>query len=360
MRKNLKIVLFIVAILIVSGGLVFGILVFTSWDTFEYSNTYYYEPSVPSPIEKVSFSSDVGKILINYNKTPTDSFVKLDLDIKIRGAFVEGKTFSDFFNPIVWLNESVPVVTFSITNKPWGLFALSQNITIDVTLRTDVVYDINALSSTGSVSLNIPENVAINNSILEASTGSISFITAKNVTFLGDVKVETSTGSIAVFAKHNEFNQGISAITSTGSIVLNLTNCIIGNDILGKVSTGSITLRLYNPVYSQNCMWNLDTSTGGIDIEIYQYIDMNANVAGTIETSTGSIDLIYKDNLGTVGASFFGTTSTGSYTRTSSGGGFAAPTTNPYNSLDYGTALHTYTLTLTTSTGSIHVDGTSL
>ncbi|MFW9867945.1 MAG: hypothetical protein ACFFEN_17765, partial [Candidatus Thorarchaeota archaeon] len=219
MRKNLKIVLFIVAILIVSGGLVFGILVFTSWDTFEYSNTYYYEPSVPSPIEKVSFSSDVGKILINYNKTPTDSFVKLDLDIKIRGAFVEGKTFSDFFNPIVWLNESVPVVTFSITNKPWGLFALSQNITIDVTLRTDVVYDINALSSTGSVSLNIPENVAINNSILEASTGSISFITAKNVTFLGDVKVETSTGSIAVFAKHNEFNQGISAITSTGSIV---------------------------------------------------------------------------------------------------------------------------------------------
>ena len=199
----------------------------------------------------------------------------------------------------------------------------------------------------------------INNSLLKASTGSISLIGAKNVTFLGDVKTETSTGSIAVFAKHNEFTQGIRALTSTGSITLNLTNCIIGNDIYGKVSTGSITLKMYNPTYSQDCTLNLDTSTGGIDVEIYQYIDMNANVVGTIETSTGGIDLIYKDDRGTVGASFFGTTSTGSYTRTSSGG-FAPPNTNPYNSLDYGTALHTYTLVLETSTGSIHVDGTSV
>ena len=167
MRKNLKISLFIVAILVVSGGLVFGILVFTTWDTYEYSNTYYYEPSVPSPIEKVNFNSDVGKITINYNTTPTDYFIKLDLDINIRGAFVEGKTFSDFFNPIIWSNESAPVVTFSLTNKRWRLLTLSQNITIDVTLRTDVVYDINALSSTGSVSLNIPQNIAINNSILK-------------------------------------------------------------------------------------------------------------------------------------------------------------------------------------------------
>jgi hypothetical protein len=117
---------------------------------------------------------------------------------------------------------------------------------------------------------------------------------------------------------------------------------------------------MYHPVYSQDCTWTLDTSTGGIDIEIYQYVDMNANVIGGIETSTGGIDLIYKDDRGTVGASFHGTTSTGSYTRTSSGGGFAPPNTNPYNSLDYGTALHTYTLTLETSTGSIHIDGTSL
>ncbi|MFX1488128.1 MAG: hypothetical protein ACFFBI_03205 [Promethearchaeota archaeon] len=359
MRKNLKIVLFIVAILIVSGGLVFGILVFTTWGTYEYSNTYYYEPSVPSPIEKVSFSSDVGKIMINYNKTPTDFFVKLDLDINIRGGFIEGKTFSDFFYPVVWLNESVSVVTFSLTHKSWRLFTSSENVTIDVTLRTDVVYDVNALTSTGSVNMNVPENVIINNSLLEASTGSISMVSGKNVTFLGNVKTETSTGGTSLIAKYTNFTKDISAVTSTGSLTMNLTNCNIGDDISGIVSTGSITLKIYNPIYSQESTWNLKTSTGSISVEIYQFVDMNSNVVGDIETSTGSINLIYKDNRGSVGASFFGTTSTGSYTRTSSGGGFAPSNTNPYNSLDYGTALNTYTLGLTTSTGSINVDGTS-
>ena len=345
----------------------FGILVAVAWGEFEYSNIYYFKPSTSSPIEKVSFSSDLGNIILNYNTTPTDYYVELNLYIKIGGGFIEGKSFTDFFKRIPYnsspLVNSVPEVTFELEKTPtrWSLFPLSQNITIDVTLRTDIIYDIDTLSSTGSVSLNIPNNIVINNSILKASTGSVSLLADKNVTFNGNLKMSTSTGSIALFAKNTNLTKGLTATTSTGLMTLNFTNCIIGNDMGGTVSIGNIMLMSYNMLYSQNCVWAFKASTGSIDVEIYQNVDMGANVSGSLLSPTGGIDVIYKDNQAGVGASFFGTwnTTTGSYLRISSEGGFSATNFNPFYSLDYATAINTYTLNLTTSIGSIEVDGTS-
>ncbi len=365
MRKNLKVILFIISALIMTGGVNFGMVVATTWGEFEYSDTYYFESSAPTPVEKVSFNSDVGSIIVNYNTTPTDYYVKLDLYVKISGGFIEGKSFNDFFKRIPYnsspLINSVPVVTFELEKKPTSsLFLLSQNIIIEVTLRTDVIYDIDTLSGTGSVSLNIPNYIVINNIILKTSTGSVSILADKNVTFNGNVRMIARTGTIAMFAKNTNLTQGLSATTSEGSLIFNFTNCIIGNNISGKVSTGNIILRSYNMTYSQNSVWNFETSTGSIDTEIYQNVDMGVNVSGSLSTSTGSIAVIYKDNQASVGASFFGNWSTGSYIRTSSGGGFSATNFNPFFSLDYATATSTYTLNLTIRTGSIEVDGTSL
>ncbi|HDZ16656.1 hypothetical protein LCGC14_1361520 [marine sediment metagenome] len=363
-RKDLRIIFFVTSTLILSGGVNFGILVATTWGEFKYSNTYFFKPSSPSPVEKVSINGDIGSIIINYNTTPTDHYVKLDLYVKIRGGFIEGKSFTDFFEPIRYNSapevNSFSEVEFELDKFPISsLFLLSQSITIDVTLRTDVIYDIDILSSTGSVSLNIPDNIVINNSILKTATGSISLLADKNVTFNGNVQMSTSSGSIALFAKNTNFTQGLTASTSTGLLTLNFTKCIVGNDIGGVVSTGNITLRSYNMEYSQNSTWTFETSTGSIDAEIYQFVDMGANVSGSLLVSTGSIDVIYKDNQAINGASFLGTWSTGSYIRTSSGGGFSATNSNPFFSLDYTTAISIYTLNLTITTGNIEIDGTS-
>ena len=64
-RRN--IFFLIIADLIVSGGAAFGIVVVATWGEFEYSNAFFYDPSFPSSLENVSFSSDVGSNIINYD-----------------------------------------------------------------------------------------------------------------------------------------------------------------------------------------------------------------------------------------------------------------------------------------------------
>ncbi|MFX0166104.1 MAG: hypothetical protein ACFE9V_12340 [Candidatus Hodarchaeota archaeon] len=358
MRKNLKIALIITSILIVGGGATFGIIFAVTWGDYEYSNIYYYDPGVPpSGIEKVNFHSDVGSIRINYNETPTNYYIKLALDIQLKGAFVEGKSFSDFFK-LIWLNESVPVTTFSLDRKSF-LFPIIQKINISVILRTDIIYDIVAHTDTGSVGMIIPQHIRLNNTDLDCSTGSILLESDDNCVFDGILDMKSSTGSIVLYAKKVNFTQGLYAYTSTGSLLLNFTDCVIGDDLTGTVSTGSISIKSYNMIYTQNSQWDFETSTGSINVEILQYIDMGADITGSLKTSTGSIDLTYKDNQSNVGASFFGSWSTGSYLRSSSGGGFGSTGDNPFQSIDYGTATSSYTLSLTTGTGSIDVDGTS-
>jgi len=356
-----RLIILIIAGIILSGGVIFGVVIFATWGEYKYSNTYYYDPGIPSSLEKVSFSSNVGSINVKYNTTPTNFAVKIDLDIKVSGGFVAGKSFSDFFHPIIWLNESVPVTTFSLQNKPSAsfIFPIIQRIIINVTLRTDIQqYDIVASSNTGSINLDIPDNMELNNTILATDTGSITLDVSDNVVFGGNVQVGTSTGSVYVYAQNANFSQGLTSASTTGSLTLNFTNCFMGDDLSGTVSTGSINLKSYNMIYSQNSILGFQTSTGSISASIYQYIDMSANVTGSMITSTGSVNVYYIDNQPSVGASFLGAWSTGSYNRVNSGG-FAAISTNPFNSLDYGTATSRYTLSLTTSTGSINVDGTS-
>jgi len=183
MRKGLKIALLITSIVIVGGGVTFGILFAVTWGDYKYSNAYYYDPGVPpSGIEMVNFESDVGAIRINYNTTPTNFYVEVALDIQIKGAFVEDRSFSDFFKPIIWLNESVSVITFELDKKQF-LFPITQKINISVTLRTDIIYDIIAHTNTGSVKMNIPKNITLSNTVLVSSTGSVAIQADENSIF---------------------------------------------------------------------------------------------------------------------------------------------------------------------------------
>jgi len=366
MRTSLKVILIIVAIVLVGGGTIFGVLVALTWGEYNYSDTFLYDPGVPSPIEEVSFTSDIGAISVHYNTTPTDNAVKIDLSIRIKGGFVEGKTFSDFFNPIIWENVSVPVINFELKKKitPQFFLGIFYNISIDVILRTDVIYDINALSGTGSIKLDASSGVALNNTSLMTSTGSVGLDVDTGVVFLGNVGLETSTGSVTVYANNDTFSNGLSVITSTGSATLNFTNCILGDDLYCSVSTGSIGLKSYNMLYTQDAVWNVGTSTGSVDVEIYQSINIDANVTGTIGSSTGGVDIVYIDKLSTVGAEFDCGTSTGTVTYISSGsGGFSwigDSNDKVITSDDYDASTFRYTFTVSTSTGSIEVIGESL
>ncbi|UCD00944.1 MAG: hypothetical protein JSV23_08670 [Promethearchaeota archaeon] len=360
MIRSTKIILIIAAAIVLGGASIFGIIVFVNWGTFEYSNTYYYQ-GVPSPVEILSLNSDIGAININYNSTPTDYIVKVDLDIRIDGGFVAGKAYSDFFEDVVWLNGSIPI-TFELVKKVFTgfIFPIIYDIEIDVTLRTDIIYDITAVSSTGAINMVVPQNIVLNNTNIATSTGLIFLNAGKNTTVQGILGMSTSTGAIEFFANQINLTHGLNTHTSTGSLTLNFTSCITGDNIYIDDSTGSIILNSYNMKYTKDTNWYISTATGSIYANFKQFVEMNANITGTIQSSTGSIDIIYDDSLSSIGAKFTCTVGTGSITYTDLGAGGMSRVNGIISTNDYDSATNKFTFTVSTSTGSIDVVGQSL
>jgi hypothetical protein len=175
--------------------------------------------------------------------------------------------------------------------------------------------------------------------------------------------LSTSTGEISLIANHVNFSKDLRALTSTGAQYLNFSRCAIGEDLVSTSSTGSIDFNSYNMKYTDSNMWYFESSTGDVDITILQYASIGTNVNGSVLTSTGSIDVYYRDNSANLGAIFYCTTSTGINTYNPVGvGGFSQVGTNPKEIIsdDYASASNKYTLTLTASTGSINVAAESL
>ncbi len=359
--RNYNKALLIVAILIVGGGVGFFVYGFVTMGIIKDSFNFSYEPVSPDAIEDLTINVDIGEIIFQYNTTPFASYAQIDVSIEISGMFVEGKTYQNFFNPsIEWWDNST--ATFSLLTLPDIWFDPSHwfktyNITVIVTLRTDLVFDITALASTGSIEMEVPEDVILDGLSLTSSTGSVKLKTLGDNTFTGSLRLETSTGSIESYVSKTNFSSGFQALTSTGSLTLNFTNCIMGNDLIGTVSTGGVNFKSYNMLYSKDIDFNLDTSTGSIDVELYQYISMGANVTGTWETSTGSVDVIYRDSLVDTGFRFVSSTGTGSINYV--GNGTISGLGSICSSTNYASATYRYVFSLDTSTGSITADALS-
>ena len=361
--RNYKIALIIAIALIVGGGAGFVIYGFATSGSIENSFNFSYEPSSPDPIEELTFNVDIGKILFTYNTTPTMSYAKIDIDIEVAGLYMQGKTYTDFFHPSTeWWDNATSTFNLQALPDAWfnpSHWFKSYNITVAVTLRTDVVYDLTALTAVGSIDMLVSDGVILNGTSLTSSTGAIKLTTLGNNEFQGKVRLESSTGSVESSAAKTNFTRGFRALTSTGSLSLNYTNCLMGDNLIGSVSTGSVSFKSFNMVYTKDIILNLETSTGSIDAELYQYISMGANVTGSWQTSTGSVDVLYRDNLVNTNVRFVGSTSTGSINYVSHATMEITSLGSIYSTLNYGDAMYKYLFSLDTSTGSINANAQS-
>jgi len=361
--RNYNKAIIIIAVLLVGGGVGFIAYGFATTGSIEKSFNFTYEPISPDPIEDLTFNVDIGTILFKYNTSPTIYYAEIDVDLEIEGWYMEGKSYVDFFNPSTeWWDSAT--ATFNLVTLPDVWFDPSDwfksyNVNIVVTLRTDVVYDLTALTSVGSIEMLVSDGVILNGTSLTSSTGSIKFDTLGNNEFLEKVRLESSTGSIESYAATTNFTHGFQALASTGSLTLNYTNCLMGEDLEGTVSTGSVTFKSYNMVYAKDINLNLETSTGSINADLYQYITMGANVTGTWETSTGSVNVLYRDNLANTDVRFIGSTSTGSINYTPHFSMNITSFGHIYSTLNYGDAMYRYVFSLDTSTGSINANAQS-
>ena len=361
--RNYNKAIIIIAALLVGGGIGFIITGFVTAGSIKNSFIFAYEPNSPDPIEDLTFNVDIGTLLFKYNTSSTTSYAKIEVDIEVTGLYMEGKTYLDFFHPSTeWWDNATTVFNLQSLPDVWfdpSHWFKSYNIIVTVTLRTDVVYDLTALTSVGSIEMLVSDGVILNGTSLTSSTGSIKLNTLGNNEFQGRVRLESSTGSVESFAAKTNFTRGFIALTSTGSLTLNYTNCLMGDNLIGSTSTGSVTFKSYNMQYTTDILLNLETSTGSINADIYQYITMSANVTGTWETSTGSVNVLYRDNLVNTDVRFIGSFSTGSINYTPHATMEITSLGSIYSTLNYGDAIYRYIFSLDTSTGSINANAQS-
>ena len=253
---------------LISFSLIFSIpIIFLSntlstYDIINESLHFEFTPDTPISIEKIFLNVDVGIIEIRYIEPPVDYHVKIDVNIEMRGANLAGKNHSHYFDIDWQTSGSSANLTMELLSDDW--FDLSmwsmKNVSIVVTLRKDILFDITAKVNKGDLELTVPWGVSINNLVL-------------NVT--------------------------------EGDILYDFDHCLIEGNITGIISRGNIKLNVTNVKYIRNSIWTLITEIGDIKIDTVQYVDLGANVTGKILISTeGDLHFFYKDNKPSVGAIF--------------------------------------------------------
>ncbi len=263
MEKKFKTLFFIYLIFVFSIVTIPSIIIFAEFASFnriDESLTYKYSSNTP-PLEKeLNIITDIGIIDIKYVSPSVDYLVKIDVDIEMAGPNLGSKSYLDFYR-IGWENLTSPLnFTFALIPEMFEDFS-SLHITnthINIQLRADIVFSINASVSEGTVKLSAL-GITVNDLFL------------------------------------NVIN---------GDIIYDLTNCKVEGNISGTVTNGNITLKTHNNQYNHNSLLTIKNDVGYILFDITQFEEMGANVTGTGITKTGNISIIYKDFSSNIGARF--------------------------------------------------------
>ncbi len=265
MERKYKSILFIIYLFFVFTiiGIPTFILLaeFSNFSRIDESLTFIYSSTTPPVKSELNLNADIGTININYINQPVDFIIRVDVYIELGGPNLDGKSYLDFFN-IGWENVTSPVnFTLDLLSDMWLDFLnLHQaNICINIILRADIIFDIDASIKEGDIKLVVPMGITVNNLLL------------------------------------NVIN---------GNIIYDMHHCILEGNISGIVKNGNITVKAYNNQYNQNCRLTLVNEVGYITFDIYQSEEMGANITGTGITKTGIITVIYNDYSPNIGAQF--------------------------------------------------------
>jgi hypothetical protein len=265
--------IFIFTIIGIPSFLIFA--EFGNFNRIDKSLAYTYSSPTPPIKKKLNLNLDVGTINIKYTTLPVDYLIRIDVEIEMAGPNLNGKSYIDFFN-IGWENSTSPVnFTLELVSNMLEDFSTLHevNININVKLRADSIFDINASTVNGKIEFTNLMGISISNLFLNVDRG---------------------------------------------NIVYEAKNCTIGGNITGIVNYGNITIKSHNNQYLQNSEFTIRNLRGYILIDIYQYKEMGANITGTVITETGTIRLNYKDDSANIGARFvfYNKTTFGSETET--------------------------------------------
>ena len=258
----------LIILLIPIPFIVRGVKNFTIIDKNE--SFFYYLPDISSETHNISINTVIGDVNIYYEYPPDEHAARIEFKGKISGTNLEFTHFSDYFE-ILWQNES-DIVSFVLSFEdgivPSEILPLIEELTIDVYLRANILYNINCSTASGNIHLSVPYGVDI---------------------------------------------QDISLNTDNGDIVFDFFKCHFRGYIRGICDIGKIEYSSTDVSFSENCSIYLSIQQGDLDFDIIQQFLIGTNVSCIIEVFDGFLDFSYRDDSPEIGAYFeipFNTTTT--------------------------------------------------
>lgn len=123
--------------------------------------------------------------------------------------------------------------------------------------------------------------------------------------------VKTNTGRIVLDTQAGVVLNSLSLETITGGIKADLVeDIVVAGDVSFKATTGGVEFSWDNVIVENDVLVNVETTTGGVDVNVKQDERLLRNVTLTAEVTTGGIDFAI-DIEGDVGAKIESSTTTG-------------------------------------------------
>ncbi|MHA2185043.1 MAG: hypothetical protein ACXAAI_08595 [Promethearchaeota archaeon] len=226
--------------------------------------TFEYNPPSPSSAEKLILNIVKGDIKIRYISQPVDYFVKIEVNLEMSGPSLAGKNYTDYFD-IEW-NKTSPsplfMMDFDASVDKLSVIPLITDLSIVVSIRSDIMFDLVLSLHEGNVDLLAPFRVPINNVLIDITKGDTLF----------------------------DFN-----------------HCNIQGNITVRIEEGDIDMKILNTIYTNNSLWNFTIGTGNFDLNISHdrsFTDLGANITGITTLNNGTARFIYKDTNINIGARF--------------------------------------------------------
>jgi hypothetical protein len=270
-RKKLFVVLLVVIIIIAA---ILSIIIVTYEDMDEIV-TYTYSPEETPSSLKIEVDMVNASVEFKFTSDLTEPVVKMDYHKKWQGWVIIKPSFK----------TSSSKVTFE------GSEVMGQaDSELTVILLSDVEYDIECTTTSGSITLTSDTPGVILGTVAFESYGGTSSIHGVNLTITEQIKLRSEDGSASVNLKDCEIGDIDSTISSDSKTSnIDLENCII-DDIHVLSDTGSFTFNSKDSKSDSHSSWSFDVDSGSVVMSIEQSSPLGADV--TVDASvTGSKDI---------------------------------------------------------------------
>ena len=167
------------------------------------------------------------------------------------------------------------------------------------------------------------------------------------------LNVKTSTGGIVLDTQAGVVLNSLSLEATTGGVEANLVeDVVVAGDVSATTTTGGVEFFWDNMVVTKDVLVNVETTTGGVDVDVTQDEELLGNVTLKAEATTGGVDFAI-DIRGDVGAKIESSVTTGGID-TDRQVGFSGPEALLQSS-NY-PAGSNFDVNLETTTGGIDID----